>query len=188
MSLLGNELLQGEQVYLTSLTLADLEILVPLFNKPHSHRLASPDVAYPRRADTVWKWIKQQRAGGEGYFGFAIRLKAGDRLVGDCSLKYLHRYYRHADVGIGIAQPEDRNQGYGSDALRTLLRFGFMELDLYRIGLDTNSYNLSAIAAYKKVGFVEEGRIRETVWRDDRYYDTVVMSILQPEWMEANRA
>ncbi|KAJ6781917.1 hypothetical protein PWT90_10861 [Aphanocladium album] len=74
------------------------------------------------------------------------------------------------------------DQGYGTEALQWLINWGFRYANLHRISLSVNSYNARAIAAYKKLGFVEEGRSRETVFFDRQWYDTILMSILEQEW------
>ncbi|HQE20210.1 MAG TPA: GNAT family protein, partial [Aggregatilineales bacterium] len=73
-------------------------------------------------------------------------------------------------------------RGYGSDAVCVLLRFGFDELNLHRIELGVFDSNQRGIRAYEKAGFVEEGRRREVLWREGRYHDMILMSILEDEW------
>ncbi|KAJ3495057.1 hypothetical protein NLG97_g3668 [Lecanicillium saksenae] len=78
------------------------------------------------------------------------------------------------------------NQGYGTEVLQWLINWGFCYANLHRISLSVNSFNDRAIASYKKLGFVEEGRARETVFFDREWYDTINISILEQEW-EARR-
>jgi len=67
-----------------------------------------------------------------------------------------------------------------------MVRYGFLELGLNRVGLNVWAYNDRAIAAYRKAGFVEEGRTREAVWHDGRFHDELSMGLLASEW-DANR-
>jgi RimJ/RimL family protein N-acetyltransferase len=66
--------------------------------------------------------------------------------------------------------------------MRVIVGYGFRELGLHRIQLGVVSFNLAGIRAYQKAGFVEEGRHRESVLHDGRWYDDVLMSILDHEW------
>jgi hypothetical protein len=74
---------------------------------------------------------------------------------------------RHAEIGLSLL-PEHQGRGYGKDVLRVLLGFGFRTRNLRRIHLQTLASNAAALAAYRAVGFVEEGRLREHAWVEGR--------------------
>ena len=66
--------------------------------------------------------------------------------------------------------------------MRVIVGYGFRELGLHRIGLSVSEFNQAGIRAYEKAGFTVEGRRRESVLHDGRWYDNVLMSILDYEW------
>ena len=108
--------------------------------------------------------------------GVALAIEATDRgdqpvLIGNIVLRGLSAEHRHAEVGIGIGDTESRGRGYGEDAMRTLCRYGFEDLDLHRIELTTLAYNVRAVRSYEQVGFVLEGRRREHRYKGGRYWD-----------------
>jgi RimJ/RimL family protein N-acetyltransferase len=74
------------------------------------------------------------------------------------------------------------NQGYGSEALRLLVQYGFETMRLHRIWLRVLATNPRAIRAYEKIGFVHEGRMREAQFAHGKHHDILLMSILRPEW------
>ena len=74
------------------------------------------------------------------------------------------------------------SNGYGSDAVMTLLRFAFEEMNLNRVELGVFEFNERAIACYLKCGFVEEGRRREHYFQEGRYWDIIDMSVLRREF------
>jgi RimJ/RimL family protein N-acetyltransferase len=88
---------------------------------------------------------------------------------------------RCATLAIVIG-PGHQDRGYGTDAVRVLLRYGFAELGLHRVELGVTGYNLRAMAAYRKAGFVEEGRRRSAIFRSGAWHDDVRMAILRSEW------
>ena len=88
---------------------------------------------------------------------------------------------RCATVGIALGR-EYIGRGYGTDAMRVIVGYGFREMGLHRIQLGVAPFNPAGIRAYQKAGFVEEGRQRESVLHDGRWYDEVLMSILDHEW------
>ena len=87
---------------------------------------------------------------------------------------------------LGDNDPAYRGHGYGTDAMRVTLRYGFMELNLQRIQLNVYSYNERAIKSYLKAGFVVEGRQRGMLRRDGERWDFVYMSVLRDEWLAMN--
>ena len=85
-------------------------------------------------------------------------------------------------MGIGIGERDCWGKGYGTDAMRVVLRFAFVELNLHRVGLNVFEYNPRAIRSYEKAGFVEEGRLRGFLHRNNRRWDLIFMGILRDEW------
>jgi RimJ/RimL family protein N-acetyltransferase len=74
------------------------------------------------------------------------------------------------------------SNGYGCDAIVTLLRFGFHEMGLNKVWLHVYEFNERARACYKKCGFVVEGTLRENAYREGKYIDTITMGILRSEF------
>jgi diamine N-acetyltransferase len=87
-----------------------------------------------------------------------------------------------AEVGLFIGLPELWDQGVGTDVLKTILRFGFEEMNLNRIALRVFAGNERAVHLYEKVGFQHEGRMRQAEFRHGRYHDLLWMSVLREEW------
>jgi RimJ/RimL family protein N-acetyltransferase len=87
-------------------------------------------------------------------------------------------------LGVWLAR-EHWNHGLGTDAVRTLCRFGFHEMNLRRVTLHVYANNPRGVRAYEKVGFVEEGRLRRDHFADGTYVDVVVMGLLAEELIEA---
>ena len=104
-------------------------------------------------------------------------------LVGRALLFHVDTLARNAEVGLALL-PEHQGKGYGKDVLRVLLRYGFRSRNLHRIHLQTLSSNTAGLRAYRAVGFVEEGRLREHAWVEGAYEDMVLMSVLRSEWSE----
>jgi len=115
-------------------------------------------------------------------FFFMVRTLADDRLIGLVGLDGILWNHGTAWVGIGIGEREYWGKGYGTDAMQTILRYGFDELNLHRVSLSVFEYNQRAIRSYEKAGFVIEGRIRQCLRRDGRRWDLIFMGILREEW------
>ena len=116
---------------------------------------------------------------------FSIVTIDGDKLIGTISLEKIDYMNRTATLGIFIGEKEYLSKGYGTEAIRLLLDYGFNYMNLHSIELDLMSFNERALKCYKKCGFKETGRIRENRFINGRYYDTIVMNILENEFTES---
>ncbi|MBN1453524.1 MAG: GNAT family N-acetyltransferase, partial [Anaerolineales bacterium] len=107
-----------------------------------------------------------------------------DRLLGDVTLSVINWGSREAFAGIGIGVREFWGKGFGTDAMRLILRYGFVELNLRRVSLNVFEFNQRALRSYEKAGFRVEGSQRQYIQREGRRWDIVFMGILREEWME----
>ena len=181
---LGNELITGKRVRLTMVQDSDLPCLVQWHNDLMYARLLRRGMVDPfASVDGFAEWLKGVYGKFDhDEFPFAIRTLEDDRLVGWLMIKDVFWQARHCSFFIGIGHAEDRGKGYGTDAVRTMLRFIFMEMNLNCVRLEVMAYNTDGIRAYERVGFRQDGRLRAFVYRDGVYYDIITMSILREEW------
>jgi RimJ/RimL family protein N-acetyltransferase len=112
---------------------------------------------------------------------FAIHIKDEDEPIGVISLTNKSEANESADLSVIVGHRDDRHRGYGTEAIDRLLRYAFEELGLNRIGLSVFEFNEEAISAYEKLGFVEEGRIRQAIKRPSGFHDAILMGILKSE-------
>jgi RimJ/RimL family protein N-acetyltransferase len=119
---------------------------------------------------------------------FSIRKLDDNRLLGDINLDVINEWgSRDAFVGLGIGDRNDWSKGYGTDAMKIILRFAFTELNLRRVTLTVFEYNPRAIRSYEKSGFSHEGRLRGALLRDGKRWDMLYMGILYEDWKEINQ-
>lgn len=116
---------------------------------------------------------------------FAIFRKGKQEPIGVISLMNISKAHASADLSVIVGHPEDRDRGYGTEAIEAVLDYGFETLGLNRIGLSVFDFNAAAISAYEKLGFREEGRLRQAIKRDHAFHDAILMSILRSEWQES---
>ena len=108
-----------------------------------------------------------------------------NRLIGTCAFSQLDAENGSALYHITIGEKDAWGHGYGTEATRLMLDHAFETLGLHRIGLSVFAFNERAIRAYLSCGFVIEGRAREAIWRDGRWWDEVTMSVLESDWRDA---
>jgi RimJ/RimL family protein N-acetyltransferase len=118
----------------------------------------------------------------DGMHFFVIQKLDDDRKIGMIDLAGLNWHARSAWVGIGIGVREFWGKGYGTDAMKIILRYGFTQLNLNRIQLDVFSYNERGQKSYEKAGFKHEGRLHGNLLKVGVRHDEVFMGILRREW------
>lgn len=116
---------------------------------------------------------------------FSIVTLDEDKLIGTVGLEKINTINRSAVLGIFIGEKDYLSQGYGTEAIRLILDFGFNYMNLHNIKLELISFNERALKCYKKCGFIETGRTRENVFVNGKYYDTISMDILSNEFNES---
>lgn len=166
----------GKRVYLSPMNVEDVETYVKWLNDfsvtdglGTSCRITS--------LENEKEWILQN----SDKYQFAIVSLESDKLIGNCGIQGIEQLRQCAEVGLFIGDEENRNKGYGEEALNLLLNYGFDYLNLNNIMLKVFSFNERAISCYKKVGFKEIGRRRQSYYLKGKFYDEVYMDILKGE-------
>jgi UDP-4-amino-4,6-dideoxy-N-acetyl-beta-L-altrosamine N-acetyltransferase len=174
-------MLSGKKIYLSSVEESSLEKLRQWRNKPELRRYFRE---YREISSTMQKnWFNSRVLDNPNQVDFEIHDKHTDKLLGHCGLYYINWIHRHAEFGIYIGDEDFRQGGYGSDALRTLLKYGFNDLNLNKIWCEVYSNN-DAIGVYRHIGFVDEGCLRQNYFNEGQYWDCYLMSMLREEYRE----
>jgi len=178
-----NNLYRGNLVRLAALDPEESAAATSRFSRDSEYfRLMDSYPCLLHTKESTKKWIEKDLE-DEHAIIFAIRTLADDHLIGDVGLDGL--YWNHGDtfLGIGVGDREFWGKGYGSDAMKLVLRYAFTELNLRRVTLNVFEYNPRAIRCYQKVGFQQEGRVRKYLNREGRRWDLVYMGITKEEWL-----
>jgi RimJ/RimL family protein N-acetyltransferase len=171
----------GELVHLRPGERADLPLFVRWFTDRRTTRtmiLVAPiGMVFEER------WFDQmvEHHGKDRWF-FVICRREDDRPVGSIDLHEVDLRNGRASLGIAIGDPADTGQGYGTDALRAIVGFGFDQLRLERIELDVYDINDGARRMYERIGFSHEGTLRHALYSDGAFHDVHRMAILRDEW------
>jgi len=167
--------LKGDLVTLRPIEADDYDRLAAFLTDVEVALLADNQPPRPRSRAAAAKFWDDAAERGDICFG----ISADDQLIGQCSLSHLDAVSQTAEVGISIGVREYWGHGYGREALRLLVDYGFRLLNLRKIWLTVHSSNPRAIRAYEAVGFVEEGRQRAHVYKNGEYVDVVFMGLIR---------
>jgi RimJ/RimL family protein N-acetyltransferase len=184
-----NDLLTGDLVRLAAVNAdRDTETFLRWNLDTEYWRFSSLGPARPFTKNHEREFIKREfETDAPDIFAFEIRSRADDKLIGEIDLGGIRWAHGDTFVGIGIGERELWGKGYGTDAMRVILRFAFEELNLHRVSLSVYEYNPRAMRSYEKCGFQIEGRMRGMIQRDGKRYDMIYMGILQSEWRQTHQ-
>jgi len=175
----------GERVKLRAIEREDVPRFVRWFNDPEVKQFLTMYRPLSRAEEE--RWVESLASRREDIV-LAIEVRAGDQWVhiGNVGLHRIDWKNRTATLGIVIGEREYWGKGYGTEAVRTMLRYAFEELGLNRVELETYSFNPRAIRCYEKAGFKREGVRRQALYRNGKFHDVILMGILRDEFEEMN--
>ncbi|MNV26265.1 Spermidine N(1)-acetyltransferase [compost metagenome] len=174
-------LLEGEQVYLRPISLEDTELYFRTLFDPETRRLTGTARSFNR--EFIAGYIERKSQDQSGLL-LLIALRENDAAIGDIALQDMDALSRSANIRIAINDAEHQGKGYGSEALRLMLDYGFGICNLHRIELNVYAYNERAQRCYEKVGFRQEGVQRDVLFYNHQYHDSILMSMLEDEYRE----
>ena len=163
----------GERLYLSPMNVEDVETYVKWLND----RKVTDNLGMTRSICTLpgeKEYIESKKSTD---YDFSIVLN-DDTLIGNISLMDVNLVSRKATLGIFIGDEENRSKGYGTEAMKLLVDYGFNILGLHNIDLNVFALNERAIKAYEKVGFKEYGRRHESYVLDGKFHDETSMEII----------
>ncbi len=175
-------MIEGKLVNLRAREMADVERMTRWINDREVTRFMGG--RYPWSAAAEEAFVRGRTSAPMAYGDVSLAIETKDGVhIGSCGLHGASPENRTAELGIMVGEKAYWSKGYGTDAVTTLVRFGFEEMNLNRIELHVYDFNERAQASYRKCGFVEEGRLRDAHYADGAYNDVVVMGLLREEWV-----
>ncbi len=177
-------MLKGERITLGPVKKEYIESYLKWFNDPEITQYLSMFRPFTRMMEEDWIENLKNR---DDTIAFAITIPDEnnvEKLIGNCGLHALDWKNRVAEVGITIGEKEYQSKGYGTEAMELLLDYGFKTVNLNRIQLRVYEFNSRAINSYNKIGFVNEGRMRQAIFINGEYHNIIFMSLLQEEWLK----
>jgi RimJ/RimL family protein N-acetyltransferase len=176
-----NPYLVGETIYFRPFdATADAPVTVAWFNDPAVTRFMRRYL--PMTPGEQEEFLRSMK-GSTTNVALGMVRKSDDQLIGAAGLHEIDHRSRNAWFGITIGEKSAWGKGHGTEATRLILELAFERLNFNRVYLYVYEYNERARHVYEKVGFRVEGRLRQDMFVDGRYWDTIVMGILRDEWL-----
>ncbi len=172
--------LVGQRVLLRPLVAADADHLWHDLHDPEANRLTGTHATFTRERIDEWCATRVHQA---DRLDLAVVDRATGDWAGEVAINEVDADNRSCSFRIALS-PSWRDKGFGTEATRLLVDHVFDTIDeptIHRIGLEVFDFNPRARAVYERVGFRQEGVLRDALWWDGDFHDTIVMSILRTD-------
>ncbi|GHO91657.1 N-acetyltransferase [Reticulibacter mediterranei] len=176
-----NIFLDSDNIYLRTLERDDLDLFWQWFADREITRYSMGMLIFPFSKAETQEWL-ERTLHDKQVLSLGIVEKTSDQLLGYAGVTSISNINRSGEYYIFIGNKGSWGKGYGTEVTRLIVNYGFRSLNLHRIMLTVFAGNSAAIRVYTKAGFTEEGVMRQANYREGRYHDVIVMSILRPEW------
>jgi len=178
--------LKGKLVILRPLSLKDAPDFCRWFADPELTKFLFP---WQHQAQPTLReerdWINESFK-KKNNLNFAIDSSAGVH-IGRISLKNIESSNEIAELGVIIGDQKYWGQGFGTEAIKLIIDYGFSKLKLNMIYLRYIAFNIQAEKSYRKVGFKPAGRYRQALKLNGFYHDECLMDLLRAEWVKARK-
>lgn len=169
-------MIKGESVFLRSPEHKDVELLNQWSNDPEIWSMLG-GWHFPFSSHSTAQWVNAQGCNDMSNQFFCIDT-VDDGLIGTANLLNIDWKNRNAFHGMMIGNKELRGKGYALDALKTIMRYAFMELGLKRLDGDMIAYNQRSIDFYiNKGGWKKEGIKSNWYYRNGRHHDKIIVGV-----------
>jgi RimJ/RimL family protein N-acetyltransferase len=180
MTAMNNPFLVGEKVYLRPVEKSDAPLVQRWHNDPDirkSARLGELPVTYTKEEADI-----DLARDSEDEIYLLIVKKKGDRPIGFIRLHIIDRTSHNMWLRMIIGDKNARGADLANDALLHVVEWLFSEQNVHRITLETYETNERALRFFKKIGFKQEGVLREAVYKDGKYYNIISLGLLKKEF------
>ena len=177
-------MLRGKKVLLRPLKRSDITSFLKWFNDPEVTQYLNFYLPMTEMAEE--KWIENAASRIQAGTDICLIIEAiegeSSKPIGNVGLSGINPRDHSATFGIAIGEKDYWGNGYGTEATQLILEYAFQQLNLHRISSSAFAFNERSIRLHKKVGFKEEGRQREAIFKNGYFHDHVMFGILRNEW------
>jgi len=170
-------MIAGEHVILRAFEREDVERCYRWMNDPNIVRTLKS--RYPIAFQNEAEWLERAMHASPTERHFAVERKDDRSHIGNASIHDIDWVSRTAWFGLFIGEPTAWNRGFGGDAIGTLIRFAFEEMNLHKLRINVFEYNDRAKHVLEAHGFVKEGHLQRDFFREGTFHDIVIYSVFR---------
>lgn len=176
-------MLTGKSVLLRPVKRSDISYFLRWFNDPEVIQYL--ELYLPMTEMSEEKFIEElgsTRARSDVLLVIEAIEGGSAKPIGNCGLHEIDSKDHKAIFGMVIGEKDYWSKGFGTEAARLIINYGFQQLNLHRISSAAFAFNERSIKLHKKIGFQEEGHLRQAFFKNGQYHDLILFGILRAEW------
>ena len=129
-------------------------------------------------------WFEEKVVNDSSTLMFSIKRNQDLQLLGCCGLVYINWIHRHADLSLYIGWDNSYidSDGYAKESCEKLLDYSFGELCLNKVWTEIYEFDKQKKELYDKIGFIQDGLLRQNYWYEGQWWDSRILSILSSEY------
>ena len=172
--------LKGEKVFLRAIEKEDMEFLREMINNPELERNVV-GWSFPISKYEQERWFESQI---QNKNNIRYIIEVDRERIGVVTITNIDWKNRKACHGIKLCNDKVKGKGYGTDAVMTIMKYAFEELQLNKLYSTILDYNIPSMNLYKKCGWLVDGVLRESTFKGNQYIDEMAVSILKKDYEE----
>lgn len=175
-------MIYGKTIKLVALSSDHHQFMLSLLNDEETAHNEGK-VEFPVSIDAQRLWYEKYLHNRNAH-SFIIMSKEDDTIYGYLSFKILNEVSRNGHLAIKLCK-EARGKGYGTDALKTAMKFLFFQYNMHRLTSHIIDYNIASQKLFiDKCGWKKEGTAREAIYMNGKYYDNILIGILKEDFIK----
>lgn len=173
--------LETDRLQLRSLIADDLDFVFHHFADSDIHRFLFDEepVSTRAQAQAIIDFYTEPK--DTSYNRWVLVLKSEARPIGTCGYHKWMKQHRRAEIGYDLAK-SSWHKGLMKEALEAVIRFGFTQMSLNRIGAIVHPKNVASVKLLKRLGFQKEGLLKDLYLKDGGFHDHWLLALLQRDW------
>jgi ribosomal-protein-alanine N-acetyltransferase len=135
------------------------------------------------------EFLKEQEKVKGGYttydrtiIQFKLVLKETNEVIGSCGFHNWYSIHSRAELGYALTKEEFKQKGYMSEAVKTIINYGFNTMNLNRIEAFVGPTNIASLSIVNKLGFIQEGHLKQHYFKDGIIEDSIIFSLLKTDY------
>ena len=171
-------MLEGKNITLRPLRMTDWKKTIQWRNNVTIKKMAMMH-PFPITEMVEKKWYEDILKSTSDKTVYFTIIQKDDTPIGFVKLYNINYTHKNCALGIVIGESEEQSKGYGKEAMELIIEYAFNTLNLNKITVEVVENNYKALSLYERLGFIEEGRMKQQYYMGAEYLDILIMSIFK---------
>ncbi|MFX1497952.1 MAG: GNAT family N-acetyltransferase [Promethearchaeota archaeon] len=174
--------IKGKTIDLLPTNLKHSNLYTKWLNNPETRIYIRNQI--PKTLEEIRKLYDSNQGQSREIISLEIWHKQAQQAIGLIGFSNINWIQRNANIYVQIGEIDFWGKGIGTEAVKLMLEYGFLELNLHKIYSNILVPNKSSLKVAERVGFIQEVVLREEIYLDDNFIDNIFITIFKDEWLQ----